>query len=388
MKQVVRIEQPKIEAVAPPQGGVEVSVARRGIAVAFYSFLPVGAAIVGGLVLSASQSDAATTLLDVLASRLDVFSLMIPVWLLTVMLVFAFSACFAYFSIDYFFVRPVRMLHAWVKLAHDQKLEHVERLNDFGNDEFADIVRMVSESFEIVSTMRTDNQQLLQEKSIFITIAAHQLRTPLTGLLWTIESLLDPSTPQESRQQLMVDVENLLKRMRLIVNHILASANVEAGKFGYVFEKVDIVPIIAKLVDEFKPVAEAHQVALQFVHPDAGVFVSVDSERISLAIFDLLSNAIDYTPAGGMVTVSATPHDNKYEIAISDTGIGISETELPHLFGKFYRSERARHIRPDGSGLGLYLVKEIITSHGSTITVTSKEGSGSRFSFSLDSQKA
>ena len=119
-----------------------------------------------------------------------------------------------------------------------------------------------------------------------------------------------------------------------------------------------------------------------------GASVYADSERISLAIFDLLSNAIDYTPSGGTVTVSVTQNAGGYEIAIADTGIGISETELPNLFSKFYRSDRARQVRPDGSGLGLYLVKEIISSHGSTIAVTSKECKGSRFSFLLRTGKA
>ena len=238
-----------------------------------------------------------------------------------------------------------------------------------------------------VSHMRSENNLLLQEKSLFMTIAAHQLRTPLTGLLWSIDALLDPSTDEEHRKGLMTDVDGLLKRMRLIVNHILASANVEGGRFGYAFEQIDIVPVIAKLLEEFKPLSDLHQVTMHFEHARDVAMVVADRERISLALFDLISNAIDYTPAGGSVTVSLAPSQDRFEVAVSDTGIGISESELPHLFSKFYRSDRARHVRPDGSGLGLFLVKDIVSSHGSQIEVASKEGAGSRFSFFLNSKK-
>jgi signal transduction histidine kinase len=220
-----------------------------------------------------------------------------------------------------------------------------------------------------------------------MTIAAHQLRTPLTGLLWSIEALLDPKTDQGAKAKLMTDVDGLLKRMRLIINHLLASANVEGGRFGYVFEKIDVAPIIEKLIGEFKPVSDDHGVSISFAHPDAAFPVYADQERITLALFDLIENAIDYTPRGGSITVSLAPVGTRMEVAIQDTGIGISESEIPSLFGRFYRSDRARRMRPDGSGLGLFLVKNIIASHGSDITVTSKEGSGSRFSFYLDSEK-
>ena len=139
-------------------------------------------------------------------------------------------------------------------------------------------------------------------------------------------------------------------------------------------------------MEEFKPVAESRGVSLEF-EPAAGTFdVYADAERITLALFDLISNAIDYTPKGGKVTVSAMPVGGRLEIAVSDTGIGISAEELPFLFTKFYRAKRARQIRPDGSGLGLFLVKNIITSHHTDIKVSSTEGSGSRFSFSLGTE--
>ena len=387
MKEVVRIEQaaPESDMRGPRR---RVSIALRGAIATALASLPLIVAGALSLFIAVSSSPVAATLSGVLGARVALFGTGIPEWLIPMLLVLALCAWATYLSIDFYFTRPIRLIHAWVKLANELQFEHFGALPDLGNDEMGDIGRGLLAAGALIAKTRSDNKLHLQEKSLFITIAAHQLRTPLTGLLWSIDALLNPSTPEDQKPAIMTDVESLLKRMRLIVNHILASANVEGGKYGYVFEQVDIVPIIAKLIEEFKPVSDAHHVEVKFEHPDIGASVYADSERISLAIFDLLSNAIDYTPSGGTVTVSVTQNAGGYEIAIADTGIGISETELPNLFSKFYRSDRARHVRPDGSGLGLYLVKEIISSHGSTIAVTSKEGKGSRFSFLLRTGKA
>jgi signal transduction histidine kinase len=297
------------------------------------------------------------------------------------------GALLGYATLGHFFIKPIRFLRTWMQQARSSDFEKVPVLPALRHDDIGEISRLLSSSVAHFSQTKQQNGILMEEKTLFMTIAAHQLRTPLTGLLWSIDALLSPDTPADSRQNLMTDIDGMLKRMRLIVNHILASANVEGGRFGYVFEKISVVPVIEKLLEEFKPVSDSHGVSLAFEHGDALFPVYADSERISLALFDLISNAIDYTPRGGTITVSVAPKGEELEISVADTGIGISEAEIPSLFTKFYRSDRARHMRPDGSGLGLFLVKNIIESHGSEIVVTSKEGSGSRFAFTLDSKK-
>lgn len=283
---------------------------------------------------------------------------------------------------EVFFIHRLRSLKTWFSTIQHAGVSVVPGALDGGSDELGELSRLVSYSIVQFLNEREHNKDLLEQKSLFLRVAAHQLRTPLTGLLWSIEALLDPATPAASKEKLLSDVDAVLRRMRLVVNHILASTEIEEGKFGYVFEKKDITPIIQKLADDFKPVAESRGVALSFVH-DGVLPVYADSERIALALFDLVSNAIDYTPAGGKVTISLHPEGEKLEVAVEDTGIGILESELPHLFGKFYRSDRARHMRPDGTGLGLFLTRNIINRHGSEITVRSQEGVGSRFSFYL-----
>lgn len=284
------------------------------------------------------------------------------------------------------FIQRVRSLTTWLIERQREGFRSIP-LPPSGRDELGELGRQLTLSTLQFAQTQEQNKDLADQKSVFLTMAAHQLRTPLTGLSWSIESLLNPTTPEESRQQLLADIDDLLKRMRLIVNHILASADIGEGRFGYVFEKIDIVPFIEQLVSEFKPVAEKHGVSILFEDHSDTFPVYADKERISLALFNLISNAVDYTPARGTVRISAAPQGKRLEIAVADTGIGIAEAELPFLFNKFYRSERAKHIRPDGSGLGLYLARNVINRHGSEIHVQSAEDKGARFSFFLDSNK-
>ena len=200
------------------------------------------------------------------------------------------------------------------------------------------------------------------------------------------KSRRNPATPAEEREQLLASTAESLARMRNVIEHILASANVEEGKFGHVFESIDIVPIIEHLMLEARPLSKKQNVSLAFEH-DNTFPCFADKERITLALSDLISNALQYTPQGGSVVVSAKPIGEKLEIAVQDTGIGISESERPLLFSKLYRGDRARHMRPDGTGLGLFVVRNIIEQHGSDITVDSKEGQGTRMSFFLSSNR-
>ena len=289
---------------------------------------------------------------------------------------------------DAFFVRPITALLMWTKNVNSSKLEHVPVLPAGSTDEVRELGREVGRLTARVLQIAERDKDLVGEKSLFLTIVAHQLRTPLTELTWSINALLAPSGSEQARAELLGKLNTMLKRLQLVVNHLLASAGVEEGRFGYVIERVDITTVIQKLIEEFGPIAEDKHLSLTFAPKDVIPSVFADSERISLALFDLISNAIDYTPSGGTVTVSLTPEKDRVEVSVADTGIGIPEKELPFLFNKFYRGDAARHLRPDGSGLGLFLVKNIVSSHGSEIRVESNSTlGGSRFSFDLNTTK-
>jgi signal transduction histidine kinase len=292
-----------------------------------------------------------------------------------------------YLAGDVLFVDPIKALLAWTSGARDAKAGHVPIFPKLHADEIGTLGREISSLGAKVLQTEEEQKNFVDERSIFLMTVAHQLRTPITDLTWSIGELLDPATPEASREKLLHDLEKSLKRAQLVINHILASAYIEEGRFGYVMEMIDPVALVDKLIVQFKPLADDRSIVLRFEHMQLPP-VYADAERISLALFDLLSNAIDYTPQGGRVTVALKTLGDRVEVSVADTGIGIPEKELPFLFTKFHRGENARHLRPNGSGLGLYLVKNIVSSHGSEIKVESDESiGGSRFSFSLPTKR-
>ena len=305
---------------------------------------------------------------------------------LTIGFSFLFGFLIALLFAGMLFIDRAKSVIAFILKIRSASYEHVPLLPYLGHDEIGEIGRQVAYSSVHFSKVGEESKQATEQRSLFIMTAAHQLRTPLTGLIWTIEQLRKGEMPQEEREMLLSAVDSSVRRMRLVIEHILASANVEEGRFGYVFEETDLVPVIENLIAEFKPLSEKRKVSVRLVHENTRK-VFADAERISLVLFDLTSNAIDYTPEGGAVTVWLKGVGKDLEVAVADTGIGISADELPLLFNKFYRSDRARHMRPDGSGLGLYLARTIVERHGGDLKIESTEGKGTRVSFLLHSER-
>ena len=313
-------------------------------------------------------------------------SFTIPVIYVVVLATFALSLGLGIALAEMLFIHPSRRLLHWLINLRREGFKKIPPLSLPGSDEIGEIGRQLGFAALAFSRGSEESQASMEQRSLFIMTAAHQLRTPLTALLWTIEAVQNPTTSSEERTKLLSSMSESLSRMRLVIEHILASANVEEGRFGFVFEQIDMVSLIEKIILEMRPFSEKQQVQVSFEH-DGAFLVFADKERISLALADLLSNALQYTPGGGSVRISLKSEGEKLEVAVADTGIGISEAERAMIFNKFYRSERARHMRPDGSGLGLYLVRNIIEKHGSEITIESTEGKGTRVSFYLHSKR-
>src|SRR3989344_1012434 len=222
---------------------------------------------------------------------------------------------------DILFIHRARRVLAFVLKIRSASFASVPLMPQLGHDEIGEIGRQVAYSSVYFSQVGEVAKGATEQRSLFIMTAAHQLRTPLTGLIWTIEQLQKNEMPAEERMQLLQAVDGSIRRMRLVIEHILASANVEEGRFGYVFEQVDVVPILQKIINEVAQIAAKGQLKLAF--ENKGAFpVYADKERISLALSNIISNALQYTPAGGSVTVTVAPQGEKIEIAIADTGIG------------------------------------------------------------------
>lgn len=228
----------------------------------------------------------------------------------------------------------------------------------------------------------TERRALERAKNDFVATAAHQLRTPLSAIKWTFE-LLKTEKLTESQREIVEKGSSGIDNMTHIAEGLMMSIRTAEGISKYTFTNTDITPTIKNSVHIVEPLAEQKNITLDINIPEKLPTVSIDSDRILAATQNLLDNAIKYTPDNGSVSLNITSDMHFITVSITDTGIGISEKDQEHIFEKFFRSHKATEISTDGSGLGLSIVKSIITAHGGTLSFTSKPGSGSTFTYTI-----
>jgi two-component system, OmpR family, phosphate regulon sensor histidine kinase PhoR len=233
---------------------------------------------------------------------------------------------------------------------------------------------------------RTREISLIKSKSEFLTVASHQLRSPVTDINWALESLgTDPGMSDTSKtilDQAIAASHELLK----IIEDLLSVSKIEEGRFGYVFESEDIVSFLNGILVQVAPLARRDGIKIYFDKPkDALPNVLIDPQKLSLAVNNLIVNAVRYNIENGEVVVKVEKRQDQpfLVVSVKDTGIGISEEAIKNLFKKFYRADNAMKANPEGSGLGLYIAKNIIQAHGGKIWVESEPGRGTVFLFTL-----
>ena len=234
----------------------------------------------------------------------------------------------------------------------------------------------------------TREENLKKIQADFITIAAHQLRTPLSGLSWIIESLLDTKlgSLNDTQKDLLRKAKQAILQSIETVEDLLNAAQIEEGKFGFQFVRTDIQKLIEDVLQKLQPSAQKDNIKLIFYRPQPPVkpFI-MDPIRIKLVLEILVDNAIKYNVKNGEVRIRLRRLEDKPFLAVSieDTGIGIAPKEMSKVFTKFFRSPRVVKKETTGTGLGLYLAKNIIQRHGGKIWVKSELNRGSTFTFTL-----
>lgn len=234
---------------------------------------------------------------------------------------------------------------------------------------------------ELLKTKKLDKQ-----KTEFLSIAAHQLRTPMSGIKWAVQMVIDGdfgSVGNEAKDQLVKSMENI-DRMISLINKLLDVSRLEARDDEFTFSQVNIIKVIHDAEESLFQAADKNNVKLVVVPPEKPLpEVRVDVEKIGMVIYNLIDNAIKYTPKGGQITIGAMVQDDMLRIAIQDTGYGIPASEQARIFTKFFRGSNIQTVQADGSGLGLFMVREIISRHGGTISFKSIENKGTTFIVSL-----
>jgi PAS domain S-box-containing protein len=221
-------------------------------------------------------------------------------------------------------------------------------------------------------------RELDRLKDEFVALVSHELRTPLTSIRGYLELISEDENLSEEQMRFIETIDRNAQRLQRVVGDLLFVAQVEAGKLSLEDGDVDLNTVIEQAVETAQPAAAAKSIALIV---DLGELPGIRGDRARLAqvLDNFISNAIKFTPTGGSVTVATLAQPGEVEIVVSDTGMGIPSSELPLLFQRFFRAERATAGAIPGTGLGLAIAKAIVTGHGGRIRVESEDGAGTTF---------
>lgn len=233
---------------------------------------------------------------------------------------------------------------------------------------------------------RTREKEMIRAKSEFITIAAHQLRTPLTGIHWALETLAGSEKLPSEHAPIVKDGLVASERLLRVVNDLLDVAKIEEGKFGYQFQDFNLIDFVNETISSAAVLAKEYGVNVYFEKPsEPQIAVRADPNKLRIALSNLVDNAIKYNVANGEVFVKVERLKNQpyIQVSIKDTGIGIPPEEMRRLFTRFYRGSNVMREETTGSGLGLYIVRNVIRRHGGDIKAESQAGRGTTFYFTL-----
>jgi len=223
-------------------------------------------------------------------------------------------------------------------------------------------------------------------KTEFVSIAAHQLRTPLSAIKWTIRTVLDGDTGEINAEQkdLLEKTYVSNERMISLINDLLNVSRIEEGRFLYKQELANIEDITSTVIENSRDIIKMKKINLTFNKPkEALPQISVDREKMELVVQNLLENAVKYTPEGGKIDISLDKSNTDIIFKIKDTGVGIPESQQTRIFTKFFRGDNVIRMETEGSGLGLYTTKNIVEAHKGKIWFDSKEGEGTTFYFTI-----
>lgn len=230
---------------------------------------------------------------------------------------------------------------------------------------------------------QTRIKKLERNREEFVANVSHELRTPLSLIKGYTETLLDGAkdNPDVSVKFLQT-IDRNAERLKLLIEDLLTISELESGRIRLQMQTVALTPLVAKLLEDFKPRAAARGVLLNCEMPE--LIAKADPDRVQQVLSNLVDNAIKYGRSEGTVTIHGRDAgDGQIELCVTDDGPGIPEDARERIFERFYRVDKARSREQGGTGLGLSIVKHIIQSHGGKVWVESESGKGSRFFFSL-----
>jgi two-component system, OmpR family, sensor histidine kinase ResE len=306
-----------------------------------------------------------------------------------------------------------RFLHAWY-YEQGQRTDEMEPLPPQVNDLFARVVAEEKEQITeltlqgrswvilmtplynqtvvrgAVAVLRdmTEERRLDKLRKDFIANVSHELRTPIAMLQGYSEAIIDDiAASDEEKKELAKVIYDESLRMGRLVNDLLDLARMEAGHITLNYETVEAGPYIERIIRKFQGLAKEKQIHLSCEIKERDMMLELDPDRIEQVLTNLIDNAIRHTGENGSVKVVAERSGDAVKIHVQDSGSGIPEEDLPFVFERFYKADKARTRGRSGTGLGLAIAKNIVNAHKGTISVHSKLNEGTTFTFYLPNKK-
>jgi two-component system, OmpR family, sensor histidine kinase ResE len=228
----------------------------------------------------------------------------------------------------------------------------------------------------------TEQRQLDKIRNDFVANVSHELRTPIAMLQGYSEALIDDVvSSEEDRKEIATILNEESLRMGRLVNELLDLAKLESGNLTLYKQRIEIVPYVQKIVKKFTGLARENEVTLNVTTQEDHDAFTFDPDRIEQVMTNLIDNAIRHTQEGGTIEINQSSDDEGLYIEITDNGSGIPSEDLPFVFERFYKADKARTRGKSGTGLGLAIAKNIVTAHHGKIEVKSMLGNGTTFSF-------
>ena len=300
----------------------------------------------------------------------------IALWTLAICVVAAFVVLFS----SYYIAK--RIINPFVDMNHIvqcySKGDFSQRIPVQGKDEASQLGKSFNEMADQLKNLEVTRQS-------FVANVSHELRSPLTSMKGFLEAMMDGTIPPEEHEHYIEIVLSETRRMTAMVNDLLDLARIESGIITVNYEVFDINELIRRTLITFEARISEKRMELDVRFANEQSFVYADSNQISQVLRNLIDNAIKYSPEGRTLLVSTYALRKEVYVTIRDTGVGIPAEDVPHIFDRFYKVEKAHTPSPQvGSGLGLAIVKKIIEAHGQSITVKSARGKGTQFTFTLE----
>lgn len=283
---------------------------------------------------------------------------------------------------------PSQLLRAIFAPMEDRKESSFSFKDSAEQELFYQIIQvpLSRERGEVLKIIRdvTRAKYLDRMKNEYITIMSHKILTPLTNIKWAAGILSGRDLDEQKKQGSVKNITDNANKLIEFTSHLLSITEIEEGLFGYKFEKIDIADLAEEAVKNYQQ--EAAQRGIKILSDDLRknfYFVKGDKNRLSAAMANYIDNAVKYSPDGGQIEVSL--HQDKYTLwfSVKDGGVGVSPEMIGSLFTKFFRDKRAKAIHTEGTGAGLFIVKNIIEKHGGKVGYDPIKSGGSLFYFTL-----